>query len=112
MTADDIDKLTRRIETKIYKETGVILTGIGVYAYNTSDNEAAKIQNIIQETVLSHEWALQMHGFYVDTENKTMRFDVIVSFDIDSSEALQILKKEVQKLYPDYSLQIIPDIDA
>ena len=112
MTADEIDKLTRRIETKIYKETGVILTGIGVYSYNTSDNEVAKIRNNIQEMVLSHEWALQMHGFYVDTENKAMRFDVIISFDIDSTEALQILTKEVQKRYPDYSLHIVPDIDA
>lgn len=112
MTADDIDKLTRRIETKIYRETGAILTGIGVYSYNTSDDEVAKIRNSIGETVLSHEWALQLHGFYVDTENKTMRFDVIVSFDIDSTEALEILAKEVQNLYPDYSLQIVPDIDA
>lgn len=112
MTAGGIDKLTRRIETKIYRETGVILTGIGVYSYNTSNNEAAKIRNIIEETVLAHEWALQMHGFYIDTENKTMRFDVIVSFDIDSTEALQILTKEVKNLYPDYSLQIVPDIDA
>lgn len=112
MTADDIDKLTRRIETKIYRETGVILTGVGIYSYNTSDNESAKIRNIIQETVLSHEWALQMHGFYIDTENKTMRFDVIVSFDIDSSGALQIMTKEVQNLYPNYSLNIITDIDV
>lgn len=112
MTADDIDKLTRRVEAKIYKETGIILTGIGVYSYNTSGDESANIRNTVQETVLSHEWALQMHGFYLDTENKTMRFDVIISFDIDSAEALQILTDEVQKLYPDYSLLIVPDIDA
>ncbi|MBO4897716.1 MAG: cation transporter [Clostridia bacterium] len=112
MTADDIDKLTRRIEAKVYKETGVILAGVGIYSYNTSDEEAAKIRNKVQETVLSHDWALQMHGFYVDTMNKTMRFDVIISFDIENSEALEILKKEVSDMYPDYSLQIIPDIDA
>ena len=112
MTTDAIDKLTRRIETKIYKNTGIILTGIGIYSYNTSDNDAAKIRNVIEKTVLAHEWALQLHGFYVDTENKTMRFDVIISFDIDSSEALEILKKEIQGLYPDYTLSIIPDIDV
>ena len=112
MSVDDIDKLTRRIETKVYREAGVILTGIGVYSYNTSDDEAAKMRNTIMETVLAHDWALQLHGFYANTEKKTMRFDVVLSFDISRSEALCILTKEVQALFPDYSLQIVPDIDA
>lgn len=112
MGVEDVDKLTRRIETKVYKETGVILTGIGVYSFNTSDVEAAKMRNTVRETVLAHDWALQMHGFHADTENKTMRFDAVVSFDIDRSEALAVLTKEVQALYPDYALQIVPDIDA
>ena len=112
MSVDDIDKLTRRIETKVYREAGVILTGIGVYSYNTSDDEAAKMRNTIMETVLAHDWALQLHGFYANTEKKTMRFDVVLSFDISRADALCILTKEVQALFPDYSLQIVPDIDA
>ena len=112
MGVEDVDKLTRRIETKVYKETGVILTGIGVYSFNTSDGETAAMRNSVQKTVLAHDWALQLHGFNADTENKTLRFDVVVSFDIDRAEALAILTKEVQALYPDYSLQIVPDIDA
>ncbi|MBQ3425708.1 MAG: cation transporter [Clostridia bacterium] len=112
MTVDEVDKLTRRIQMKVYNESGVILTGIGVYSYNTSDDEAAKIRNDVHETVLSHDWALQMHGFNADTESKKMRFDVVLSFDIDRSEAVNTLTKEVQAKYPDYTLQIIPDIDA
>ena len=112
MGVEEVDKLTRRIETRVYKETGVILTGIGVYSFNTSDGETARMRNTVQETVLAHDWALQLHGFNADTENKTLRFDVVVSFDIDRAEALAILTKEVQALYPDYSLQIVPDIDA
>jgi len=112
MTVDEVDRLTRRIQTEVYHETGVILTGIGVYSYNTSDNEAAKIRNSVQETVMAHDWALQLHGFYADTEKKTMHFDVVLSFDIDRNEAIDTLTKEVQDLYPDYTLQIIPDIDA
>lgn len=112
MSVDDVDKLNRRIETKVYRETGVILTGIGVYSYNTSDDKAAKMRNSVQKAVLSHDWALQLHGFYADTKNKTARFDVVLSFDIDRAEALNILTKEVQALFPDYTLQIVPDIDA
>ena len=112
MTVDEVDRLTRRIQMNVYHKSGVILTGIGVYSYNTSCDEAAKIRNTVQETALAHDWALQMHGFYADTENKDMRFDVVLSFDIDKNEATNILKKEIQTKYPDYTLQIIPDIDA
>lgn len=112
MTVDKVDELTRRIQAKIYLNTEVILTGVGVYSYNTSDNETAKIRNAVQKIVLEHDWALQLHGFYADTENKTIRFDVVVSFDIDRAEALDILTKEVSSQFPGYSLQIVPDIDA
>ncbi|MBR7072300.1 MAG: cation transporter [Eubacterium sp.] len=112
MTVDEVDALTRRIQTKVYRESGVILTGVGVYSFNTSDDEAAQIRNTVQKTVLAHDWALQLHGFYADTEAKTMRFDVVVSFDADSTEAIKTLTNEVRQLYPDYDVQIIPDIDA
>ncbi|MBQ1742675.1 MAG: cation transporter, partial [Oscillospiraceae bacterium] len=62
--------------------------------------------------VLSHDWALQMHGFYVDTEKKTMRFDVVLSFDVDRKEALETLQREVRALYPDYNAMIVPDVDV
>ncbi|MBR4240946.1 MAG: cation transporter [Eubacterium sp.] len=112
MTVDEVDKLTRRVQANVFRKTGVILTGVGVYSFNTSDDEAAKIRNTVQKTVLAHDWAIQLHGFYADTENKTMRFDVVVSFDVDKYEAIETVRKEIQALYPDYSLQIIPDIDA
>lgn len=112
MTVDEVDKLTRRIQTNVFHKTGVILTGVGVYSFNTSNDEAAQIRNKVQQTVLEHEWALQVHGFYADTESKKLRFDTVLSFDVDKDEAIETLKKEVGQLYPDYELQIVPDIDA
>ena len=112
MSVDEVDRLTRRVQTRVYRETGVILTGIGVYSFNTSDDETARMRNTVQEIVLSHDWALQLHGFYADTAAKTMRFDVVLSFEIERAEALATLNAEVGELFPDYTLQIIPDIDA
>lgn len=112
MTADEIDALTRRLQERVYHETGVILTGIGVYSYNTQDPEIVQIRGTVQKTVLAHDWALQYHGFYVDTANKTMRFDVVISFDVDRKQALTELYQEVQALYPDYQIQIVPDFDV
>ena len=111
MTVRDVDELTRRVQAKIYKETGVIMTGVGVYSHNTTDNEASKIRNKVQKIVLDHDWALQMHGFYLDQEEKDMRFDVVMSFDIDHHEGLEILYKEVSEAFPGYKITIAPDID-
>ena len=112
LTVDEVDRITRRIQTNVFHKTGVILTGIGVYSYNTSNDEAAQMRNKVQETVLSHEWALQMHGFYADTEKKTARFDVVMSFDVDRKEALETMYKEICGMYPDYEIVIVPDVDV
>ena len=111
LSVDDVDKITRRIQLNVFHKTGIILTGIGVYSYNTSDDEAARMRNAIQKTVLTHDWALQMHGFYADTEKKTLRFDVVLSFDVERKEALIILYGEISALYPDYEILIVPDVD-
>ena len=112
MDVEQVDLLTRRLEQKVYQETGVILTGIGVYSYNTRNEEAAQIRSRVMETALKHEWLLQIHGFHIDTEKKVMRFDAVFSFDIDSSEGYEIIYKEVKALYPEYELQITRDVDV
>ncbi len=48
MTLDHIMVLIRKIEKKVYHKTGVILTGIGAYSYNTKDDEAASIRRCIR----------------------------------------------------------------
>ncbi len=111
MTVEELDRLTRRVQTRVYNETGVVLTGIGVYSYNTSDDEAAHIRNKVMESVLDHDFALQCHGFYLDMENREMRFDVVLSFDVDPREGLTKIYEDLEKLYPDYNIYIAPDVD-
>lgn len=110
MTVDKVDILTRRLTDRIYRETGVILTGMGIYSRNT-DPEAEKIRKEVEQIVLAHEWALQMHAFYIDEEKKIMRFDVVMSFDKPDDEGIQTIVDEVGKVYPDYHLVVVPDID-
>ena len=111
MTVDQVDVLTRKVQTKVFKETGVVLTGVGVYSFNTTDDEAAKLRNTVRKVVMDHEWALQMHGFYADVENRTIRFDVVISFDITPEEALKTLHAELAEAVPGYTLHIAPDVD-
>ena len=112
MTARDFDRLTRRLERKVYKETGVILAAVGLYSYNTGNDEAAEILSGVRSRVMAHEWAVQLHGFYVDTEAKEMSFDVVMSFDVKPSEGIQIIYKEIKEAYPEYDIQIAPDVDV
>ena len=112
MTVSEVDRLTRKLEKRVFKETGIILTAVGLYSYNTGDTLAARIQNDVQKRVLAHDWALQLHGFYVDTETKDMSFDVVMSFDIDPKEGLKIISDEIRKAYPEYKLDMTPDRDV
>lgn len=111
MTVDEVDVLTRRLQAKVYTETGVILTGVGVYSYNTSNEEVAHMRNDISHIVMEHDWAIQMHGFYVDMESKAIRFDVVFSFAINPDEGVEILTSEIGEKYEGYMIHISPDID-
>ncbi len=112
MTAKEIDKLTRRVERKVYKETGVVLAGVGLYAYNTGSDKAAEVHKDVREIVMAHEWVVQMHGFYLDMEAKEMSFDVVMSFDIRPREGLQIIYDEIKDKYPEYEIILLPDVDV
>ena len=111
LTVEQVDVLTRKIQEKVYRETGVVITGLGVYSYNTKDDEAARIRNKVQKLVMEHEWALQIHGFHIDTGAKTMRFDVVFSFDKNPAEALKEITAEVSEEFPDYKVFVTPDVD-
>lgn len=112
MTTSEFDKLTRKLQRKVYKETGVVLAGVGLYSYNTSNEEAADMQKEVRDRVMKHNWAIQFHGFYVDTETKEMTFDVVMNFDIKPKEGIQIIYDEIKAAYPEYDIQIAPDVDV
>ena len=112
LDADRLDKLNRQITMKVYQEQNVILTAIGVYSINTKDPEAVKARNEISRIIMDHPYVLQMHGFYMDRKEKTIRFDVVISFDApDRSRAVREICEKVQPAYPDYELQIALDRD-
>ena len=113
LTVAMLDKLEHRITEKVLKEHRVILAGISVYAANTQNDKAAQMYSEIRRNVMSHEHLLQIHGFYLDEEHKTIHFDIIIDFaapDID--EIYQHILNETQELYPDYHVSITLDTDV
>ena len=111
-SADQLDRLLRNIQTTVYKEHQVILTAIGVYSMNTKDEEVIAAQKKVREIVFAHPYVRQMHGFYLVKEPKTMRFDLVISFDAkDRKAAFAEAVADVQKAFPDYALQTAMDTD-
>ena len=111
-TADQLDRLIRNIQSEVFKEHRVILTAIGVYSVNTKDEENIRIREKVREIALSHEHVRQIHGFYLDQDEKTMRFDVVISFNAgDRREVYTQVVADVQQAFPDYQLQVAMDMD-
>lgn len=111
LNAKYIDSLTRRIQERIYKEYGVILTAIGIYAISEDESEQSVIRRQVYEIVMSNDGALQFHGFYLDEEAKKIIFDVVLSFDCDREKTVDEIKRELYKLYPEFEISITVDLD-
>ena len=112
LSADDLDKLIREIIMDVYKKHNIVLTAVGVYSYNTQDPEAAEIREQVADIVKAHPHVIQMHGFYVDRVEKSIRFDVVISFDSkDRRQEYQDICEEVGREFPDYTLQVTMDTD-
>ena len=112
LSADDLDKLIRKIQVEVYKRHNVILTAIGVYSYNTKDAEAIAAKEKVRTIVGDIPHILQMHGFYIDKAEKTLRFDIVVSFDAADRGAIYAeVRERVRKEFPEYELQIAMDTD-
>ena len=111
-SAAQLDQLLREIMTKVYQEHHVILTAIGVYSVNTKDEEIIRAKKQVEEIAFSHEFVRQLHGFYLIKEPKTLRFDIVISFDArDRRAVFEEVLADIRKAFPDYALQVAMDTD-
>ena len=111
-TADRLDALIRDIETTVYSKHRVILTAVGVYSMNTKDKVITETLRKVKDIVMAHEYVKGMHGFYLDKENRSMRFDAVISFDAEDRQAVyKAVVEDVQRAFPDYELRIAMDLD-
>ncbi len=110
--ADKIDQVSRKIALEVYLKHNVSMSAIGIYSVNTKQDCAAEIRNRVSEIVMSHKEIIQMHGFYIDEKEKTMRFDIIVSFEsINMKQLFMHVVEDVKEAFPDYDVQVQFDTD-
>ncbi|MDO5785128.1 MAG: cation diffusion facilitator family transporter [Eubacteriales bacterium] len=109
-TAQEIHKMTHEITATLYKEFGIIMT-VGIYASNSTDERAKEYRKKVSKIIGQYPEVLQMHGFYVDWENKLLSFDLVLDFQSDTGEIRQQVLDALQQLLPDYQIFITLDID-
>lgn len=113
LTAREIDGITREIQARTYRETGVVLHTVGVYSTNTEDGtQAAAIRAELDQIVREDNRILQFHGLYVDEELKGATFDLVVGFDApDRRAVLRQTLDRLQERFPEYAFDAVLDTD-
>jgi cation diffusion facilitator family transporter len=112
-TAGQLDELQRHLMKAAYDKNNIILAGISVYARNSKDDRAKKDFEKVRHLVMSHKYVLQMHGFYINYEEKIMNFDIILDFDSPSrNEEYMHILSDVQEAFPDFAIGITLDLDV
>lgn len=111
LTALEIDELTRNITTKVYMECGVILT-VGIYA-DVEDEESLAIKKEVTKIILSHEEVLQVHGFHLHKDLKSISIDVVLDYSNKKRDSFyKHVYSDLKEKFPDYDITIVPDIDT
>ena len=112
LPAFELDKLIREITDKVMKEHEVLLTAIGVYSLNTKNPEAVRVRETVSGIVLSKQYVRQIHGFYYDEKEKSIRFDVVISFDApDHHKVFDEVISGVREAFPGFDIQAAIDRD-
>ena len=112
LSVAEVDKISRNITKNIMSKYGIILHTIGIYSVNTLDEKIIEIQNDIHDIVFSHKGIIQMHGFYLDEQEKTINFDIIIDFNVkDREKVYEQICDELQEKYKKYKINITLDVD-
>ena len=112
MTAPELDALERRMTTDIYAKYKVALTGISVYSNDPAAPETLELHDSVRDEIINYEDVLQIHGFSLDKNTKTVVFDLVISFDTkDRKKLYDDIVIQLKQKHPEYNFCITLDND-
>lgn len=66
----------------------------------------------MNEIVWTREHILEVHGFYLNDDARTISLDVVISFDEPHrASAAEAIREEIQAAFPEYVIKLTLDID-
>lgn len=112
LTADEIDRITRKIQDAVMKKHAIYVAAVGVYSINTRDEEIIKLREGVEKIAFANENVIQLHGFYYDKVNNIISLDCVVSFSKKSNAEIQReITDALKKEYPKITFVVAIDID-
>ena len=108
LTALDIQKLSRHISAKIFKEFSIILT-VGIYAHNDVHKD---IRDDLYNIASQYPEILEIHGFIVYEDENLITFDIIIDFDADRESVKEKILSEIKTKHPEFNYLMIDDYDV
>jgi cation diffusion facilitator family transporter len=114
MTVAEFDSIARSVQERVFKKTGVILTGVTPYAATEigDDDEAAAVRADVGRIVWGHDHVVELRGLYIDPATSTVRFDAIKEYGPDDRDELcDSIMRECKELHPDWTfdVRVLPD---
>ena len=109
MPASRVHKLTRKIAVDIYQQFGIVMT-IGIYATNEGE-KAKQIRETLDGIAANYPEILQIHGFYLEEDQKSVTFDLVMDFKADGQAVCADIVKQMTEKYPDLSFNVVLDSD-
>lgn len=111
-TSNQIDALARKVQIEVFQQFNVVLNTVGIYSYNTEDKQVIEIRDNITKIIKDMDGINGMHGFYMDYQQHTMRFDLVVSFNCrNRKQSFENAMEAIQNAYPEYQIQAAMDAD-
>lgn len=88
------------------------MTAVGIYSVNNNDKNIISLRTKVAGIVMKYDHVIQLHGFYVNEEEKFMQFDLIIDFEEKDRGALfNKAIDEVRKEFPEYKIFAALDTD-
>ncbi len=109
MNAREIHALTRKISEGLAEKFRIMAT-VGVYAANTT-GAFAPMRADLEALAKEDPKILQVHGFYVDDQTKTVYFDMMIDFHADDDAIRTQVTDAMKKKYPAYTYNVVVDTD-
>ena len=111
LSAKEIQAIERTITGMMYYKYNTIMT-VGIYAENFSDDFTNNTYKSILKIINKYKTVLETHWFYIDNEQKTINFDLVISFDDEKpNETIESIKTECESLVNNYKIIINYDQD-
>ena len=111
-TAVELDKIQWKISEKVYLNHGISIAAIGIYPSNTSNTKTSQIKNQLKTLLADYPEVIEMHGLYLNDEDKFFRMDIIINFDAKDRYGLyKEIYEKVCTMLPEYKVIVNLDLD-